>query len=62
MRSIVHSLRDKALKMITKKDALHEYYSKDERERQHKKNRKRNKIDLHQIAMKYEDEDSSSHE
>lgn len=59
MRSIMRSIRNKALGMITKKDALHEYYNKDERKQQNRKSRKSNKIDLHQIAMKYEEEDNN---
>lgn len=46
MRNIMRGIRSKALSMITKKDALHEYYNKDERMQEHKRERKRIKSEL----------------
>lgn len=46
MRNIMRGIRNKALGMITKKDALHEYYNKDERMQEHKRERKRIKSEL----------------
>lgn len=46
MRRIMRGVRNKALGMIMKKDALHEYYNKDERIQEHKRERKRIKSEL----------------
>lgn len=46
MRRIMRGVRNKALSMIMKKDALHEYYNKDERTQEHKRERKRIKSEL----------------
>ena len=46
MRRIMRGVRNKALSMIMKKDALHEYYNKDERSQEHKRERKRIKSEL----------------
>ena len=46
MRNIMRGVRNKALSMIMKKDALHEYYNKDERMQEHKRERKRIKSEL----------------
>lgn len=46
MRNIMRGIRNKALGMITKKDALHEYYNKDERTQEHKRERKRIKNEM----------------
>lgn len=46
MRRIMRGVRNKALSMIMKKDALHEYYNKDERSQEHKRERKRVKNEM----------------
>ena len=46
MRRIMRGVRNKALSMIMKKDALHEYYNKDERTQEHKRERKRVKNEM----------------
>ena len=46
MRRIMRGIRNKALSMITKKDALHEYYNKNERTQEHKRERKRVKNEM----------------
>lgn len=46
MRRIMRGVRNKALSMIMKKDALHEYYNKDERTQEHKRERKRVKNEI----------------
>lgn len=46
MRRIMRGVRNKALSMIMKKDVLHEYYNKDERMQEHKRERKRIKSEL----------------
>lgn len=52
MRRIMRGIRNKALGMIMKKDALHEYYNKDERSQEHKRERKRAKSELKNDIIK----------